>query len=81
VNNRRGLQASMYDGVVISNGLIKLGVTRSGALDVDVPGNPHYRVVGLQYIFTDLSKSNSTSYDVIAKDGAPERMEPPSCST
>jgi hypothetical protein len=46
VNNRRGLQASMYDGVVISNRHIKLGVTRSGALNVDVPGDPHYPLSG-----------------------------------
>ena len=52
--------ASMYDGAVISNGLIKLGVTRSGALNVDVPGDPHYGVVGLRYIFPDRSEGDAT---------------------
>ena len=74
---RRGLQAGIYDGVVISNGLIKLGVTRSGALNVDVPGDLHYGVVGLRYIFPDLSEGDSTSYGCLCEgwgagaDGTP----------
>ncbi len=66
-SNRRGLQASIYDGVVISNGLIKLGVTRSGALNVDVPGDSHYNVVGLRYIFPDLTEGDSTSYGCLCE--------------
>ena len=60
---RRDLQATIYEGAIITNGLIKLGVTSYGALNVDNPGDPHYSVVGLRYIFPyDGSEADSTSY-------------------
>lgn len=51
-------------GAIITNGLIKLGVTEQGALNV-AGGSPTpdgETAVGLRYIFPDGSESESTSY-------------------
>jgi hypothetical protein len=58
----RGLSATVDDGVVIRNGPIKLGVTSFGALNVRNPGDSHYEIVGLRYIFPDGTEGDSTSY-------------------
>lgn len=58
----RELQA-VGGGAIISNGLIKLGITREGALNVRNDfGDRLYDYVGLRYIFPDSSESEATSW-------------------
>jgi len=58
---RRSLQAA--SGAIITNGLIKIGLTAEGALNFNNPSSdPLYHVVGLRYIFSDGRESEATSW-------------------